>query len=565
MIESESGESEYVSYCRTCKEPLGKDDEEHGKGHVVEPLVSALKLTDLVLEMEKTRNLKKVLKSLGDEIPMLSALLNKLVGSFKDKLHRIYRAFGFEEEKKDFIEWLEGNAREKVKKLDGLKAQCEGAESSMHEQIIGLKIICGDVKAQFKGDSMKAYNALKQLEEYQKKRKEVEELRRAVEEQRSRCGKCCYKESLQDFSEDVALLKLRKNIIENNLESAKAQFVIDLINSEHKILRRQIHARSRQRHLDPADEEGKTMERLTEFKATYSREKESFLTMVSNKIRELKQEVSSMEERRKAELAEAKKYLEAAQNQKETIFNQMLVRVDKVYINESEFAIPQPSSLEDISKLEGAVLKYKDLIESIEEQRAGIEKLIAIHSPTIQEIVRCGVRVQQNSLHKQIDSKKLSLEKLIEDKRKRLEEALGKTEKELHNIVESILANPTEREFRKVKAALEEIPPTFDSECKEIATSIQNQKMILESSMGNIEETLSGQIMANGKCLVCEYGKTGKVQLSCGHRRCLQCIADNRIKHPEDVTMPCSLCDGVYKRIGRLANHRRVHRNEVRL
>lgn len=489
-------------------------------------------MNNLKLEIEDAENTKKILRNLINDIPSICTLFEKLTLNFKNKLSRTCQILELGNTQDDFLKGLEKKEQEKLKELNNLKDECQNAESDIDNQLITLKNIQGEVKD----------NIMKQLEEFRKRREEVESIRGEVERYMEKFDRQQYKESLHDLSEDMVALKLKKSIIENDLESLKAQFTIDLIHSKQKLLRKQIGSHYKMIVYNPEDEDCKEMGKLTELKATYSREKGSFLNKVYIKIRELKREVVSTEEKRKKELAEAKKYLESAKRQKETIYNEVLMRVDKMNMNNEEFNVSQVNSLEDLSGLEERAGRYSETLSFVNEQKSEIENLMAVNKSTIDELAKCGIRMLQDNFHSQIDIEKHSLENLIEDKRKKLEETLNRTRKEQQNIIEGIMTNPTEKETQKVKTELEEIPQTFDCDCKIIAMNITSKKATLESTITKIKETLSNQLIVNGTCLVCAYGKTGRVQLSCGHYKCLQCTVENRIKYPEDITISCNIC-----------------------
>jgi len=524
MVETEGINNEHPSYTRT-----------------VESMVGNLKLADVKLEIENAENAKKIIKSLMNDIPVICTLFEKLIQSFKNKLLRTYQILEFDSSQNDFLKELENKQQNKLREINNLKDKCKCIESDIDNQIISLKNIQGDINEE----------TIKQVEEFRERRKDVENIRGEIEEYREKYGKEYYKESLYDLSEEVIVLRLKKNIIENDMESLKAKFIVDLINSKQKLLRKQMTSKYKIVQYDPEDEDRKEMGKLTELKATYSREKGSFLNKVYTKIKDLKREVVSTEEKRKKELAEAKKYLESARRQKETIYNEVLMRLDKMYINNDEFNISRVNSLDDLSRLEEAEGKYKETLNFVNEQKNEIENLIAVNKSTIDELAKCGIKMLQADFHSQIDIEKHSLENLIEDKRKKLEETLNKTRREQQNIIEGIMANPTEKELQKVKAELEEIPQAFDDDCKIITMNIVSRKATLESSVAKIKQMLYNQLIVNGTCLVCAYGKTGRVELSCGHYRCLQCVTENRIKYPEDITISCNVCKQVHN-IGKL-------------
>ena len=410
-----------------------------------------------------------------------------------------------------------------ITELNDIKAECENQKNNINKLIGNLEVIYKNVKVKFDNDNTKAYKAIKDLEELSIKETEINNLCKIIEDYELLYIQHERKETLKELSDDIQILKLKKDLIRYDLETAKAKSIISIIESKKDIIN-----------------SGKE---ITNIRASnkYASQLNEVLEKISNIILESKRKFNKNIDIKEKEILEANNCIKFTREQLSilTKTNDLTKNIFK------DVKIPEVKVVEDIKKLE-LMMEEIDKKEILLKNK---EKEIRQNLDNYKVIIEM-ISDNETALRKRINEN----ESQLKTDRLHIEEEIKSETEIIMTIIEdikdeslkSIENNEIIMNYSKVEHELKEIHEILNFKIKELSDQLEVSKIGLKPIKTKIQYLLANQIISNNVCLICSYGKTGHVKLDCGHYRCVQCVARKR----NDKKIPCELCKNEIRNIG---------------
>jgi exonuclease VII small subunit len=334
---------------------------------------------------------------------------------------------------------------------------------------------------------------------------------------------------------DIAVDKLEREILK--LECS--------VNTPEENMRK---AKKKEEELEEAEEQLAILENIYKKSNTE-------INPIPLKLREANNKLSDIMRKRMSVLEKATRYLERAKSNKEWIIKVLTLHKEEIESELKSLMIYKGLDVISLLSTSEKRIVFNQVIKRYDQIKKQHNKLILQVLNKKAEINRIGeyfrtVEKDSDEFQSSVDDMQLGMIALtlneIEKSKKDIEESKKIHRSQLMNIINTLMSVEANIE-QSITQRVEDY-----KDCKNIPSELENNfKEVMERAMSNLMEVkgyLEKEFKKDGELYsMCEDGKPGKVQLSCGHWMCYKCFFKVRSK---EKLIVCDACGGAKQEIG---------------